>query len=291
MKKIEALKSLYKMFSPCELCPLDCRVNRLKEEVGVCNSGLLVKISNAVLYKGEEPPLTYKNGSGAIFFSNCSLKCVYCQNYQFSQLGAGRIISVRGLASTMLDLESKGAANINFITATHYAPQAMASLQIARERGLKIPAVWNTVGYEKKEVIELLNEFIDIYLPDLRYVNNEDGVKFSFVENYFDITLEALKTMVKSKPIKFDALGRLKQGVIVRYLVFPNKLNDLRIALRILKENFGDEIFISVMTQYVPVYRAKNYEELSRSLTKEEITEVKKIVKVAKIRHGWVQYG
>lgn len=290
MNEIDALSKLYKMLSPCSLCPLDCLKDRLKNEVGVCNSGILMKISSAVLYKGEEPPLSGKFGSGTIFFSNCNLKCVYCQNYNFSQLGRGKYVSVKELSQVMLNLQKKGAANINFVTATHYAPQAVSSLMIAREKGLYIPSVWNSVGYEKVELIRLLNNFIDIYLPDLRYIRNEDGEKYSSVPNYFEITMDALREMVKAKPIKFGNDGLLKQGVIVRYLVFPHRVEDLRIALEILKKEFGDEIFISIMTQYVPVYRANEFKEISTKLSKENIHKIKKIVKESKIKNGWVQY-
>lgn len=290
MTQMEALKELYALLSPCKLCPLECESDRYKRELGVCNADVLMKISNAVLYKGEEPPLSGQFGSGTIFFSYCSLKCVYCQNYHFSQLGSGRIVSVRGLAHIMLELERKGAANINFVTATHYAPQAMAALVLARRMGLKIPAVWNTIGYERVEVIRLLNEFIDIYLPDLRYLNDEDAVLYSNAPNYFKTTLDAIKEMVKAKSIKFGRDGLLKEGVVVRYLVFPNKVSELRQALRILKREFSNNILISIMTQYVPVYRANEFKEISRKLTKEEILEVKKIVKEEGITYGWVQY-
>ena len=291
MDNINLISEFYKMLSHCTLCPLMCNVNRLKGEIGKCNSGTMAKISSPVLYKGEEPPLSGRNGSGAIFFSNCPLRCVYCQNYNFSQYGNGRFVSVKELSNIMLKLEGEGAANINLITATHYIPQAVSALTLARENGLRIPTVWNTVGYENVEVVKILNNFIDIYLPDLRYVNDEDAVKYSEAPNYLHTTLEAIREMVKGKQIKFGKDGLLKEGVVVRYLVFPGKLEDLRIALRTLKKEFEDEIFISVMTQYVPVYRAKEFKELSRKLTKEEINNVKKIVKDEGIKNGWVQYG
>lgn len=290
MSKLDTLKRLYELLSPCNLCPLKCQSKRLQDEIGVCNAGVLMKISHAVLYKGEEPPLSGKFGSGTIFFSNCNLKCVYCQNFNFSQNGAGKIISVKELSQKMIELERSGAANINFVTATHYVPQAMASLYNAKNLGLKIPTVWNTVGYETVELVKLLNEFIDIYLPDLRYIDDADALRYSNAPHYFKTTMEALREMVKAKEIRFGNDGLLRQGVVVRYLVFPNKLDDLRAALRILKKEFGDSIFVSVMTQYVPVYKAKEFKEISRKLTKDEINEVKKIVKEEGIKNGWVQY-
>lgn len=290
MENINLISEFYKMLSPCTLCPLKCNVNRLRGETGKCNSGTVAKISSPVLYKGEEPPLSGRNGSGAIFFSNCPLRCVYCQNYNFSQYGRGRFVSVKELSNIMLQLEADGAANINLITATHYIPQTVSALTLAREHGLNIPAVWNTVGYENVEVIKLLNNFIDIYLPDLRYLNDADAIKYSEAPNYFNTTIEAIREMVRRKQIKFGKDGLLKEGVVVRYLVFPGKLEDLRASLRILKKEFQDGIFISVMTQYVPVYRAKEFKELSRKLTKEEINSVKKIVREEGIKNGWVQY-
>ncbi|MGC9125058.1 MAG: radical SAM protein [Caldisericaceae bacterium] len=263
----------------------------MKGELGACNSGVEIRISSYVLYKGEEPPISGKNGSGAIFFSNCNLKCVYCQNYNFSQLGGGYNISLTKLSSIMLGLQQKGASNINLITATQYLPQAVGALRFARSKGLAIPIVFNTSGYESQSVISLLENFVDIYLVDFRYPLDSLGNRYSGVDSYTTIALSAIREMLRQKPdVKFDAKGIMKEGVVIRILVFPNGLDYLRLSLEILKKEFGKGIYISLMTQYVPVYKSSLYLEISRKLTKDEIRMSIKILRDAGFKNGWVQY-
>lgn len=289
---IKNIEELYSMLSPCGLCPLECNSLRLKGQIGNCNSDLKVKISASVLYPGEEPPLSGRFGSGTIFFSNCNLKCVYCQNYQFSQLGNGKIISINELSKIMLQLQKRGAANINLVTPTQYFPQMAASIYIARKQGLKIPTVLNTSGYEKVEILKKLENFIDIYLTDFRYIDDEKAVKYSGAPNYVNITTEAIKEMLRQKPsIKYNKFGLIKEGVIVRVLVFPGMINDLRLILRHIASKFGHSVYISLLSQYVPVFRASEFPEISRKLTKEEIIESVKILRQEGFKNGWVQYG
>lgn len=291
MIEIEKIRQLYKLISPCYLCPLNCGARRLEGEKGICNSIVIPKISSYTLYKGEEPPLSGQYGSGAIFFSNCNLKCVYCQNYNFSQFNSGMEVSVLRLSDIMIELQSKGASNINLITATHFLPQSIAALRLARQRGLNLPVVWNTSGYESVEILKLLEGFVDIYLPDFRYSSNEKGVKYSGVSFMATFTISAIKEMLKQVGgVSFDSKGVMKKGVVIRMLVFPNGAGELRNILEIIKKEFSTDVFISLMSQYVPVFRAKEFPEIARKLTKEEVLSAIKILRSEGFKNGWVQY-
>ena len=291
MSELEKIRELYKLLSPCYLCPLNCGAKRLKGEQGTCNSQVVPRISSYTLYKGEEPPVSGQNGSGAIFFSNCNLRCVYCQNYNFSQLGKGKDVSVLELSEIMMKLQSMNASNINLITATHFLPQSIAALRLARQKGLSLPIVLNTSGYESLEVLRLLEGFIDIYLSDFRYATDEEGIKYSGVPFVSTFTLSAIKEMLRQVGnITFDSKGIMKKGVIIRILVFPNGIENLRKRLRIIKKEFSTDIYISLMSQYVPVYLAKNFPEINRKLTRLEIMESIKILREEGFRNGWVQY-
>lgn len=291
MNEIEKIKRLYEMLSPCYLCPLRCGVERLKRESGICNSGIVTKISAFTLYKGEEPPLSGRDGSGTIFFSNCNLKCVYCQNFQFSQIGNGRFVSVKELTHIMLSLQEKGASNINLVTPTHYFPPIVASLRLAKSNGLTLPIILNTIGYEDVKVLNLLEGYIDIYLPDFRYIDDQKAIKYSQAPDYVNITTAAIKEMLKQVPeVKFRPNGTMSRGVIIRILLFPDNLQDLRLTLRHIAKEFGKDVYISLMSQYVPVYRAKEFPEISRKLSREEMLEAIKILREEGFKNGWVQY-
>jgi len=289
---LSQIKELYKLLSPCFLCPLNCGAERLEGEYGICGASYKVKISSYTLYKGEEPPLSGVNGSGAIFFSHCNLKCVYCQNFNFSQYGNGHFVSVRELSNIMIELQNRGAANINLITATHYLPQVTAAIKIARCRGLTIPIVYNTSGYESVKVLRLLNGFIDIYLTDFRYAFNEHAVKYSSAPFYKEITREALVEMYRQvRNLKIGKDGIAVKGTIIRLLLFPNGLKELEKILEIIAESIGNQVHISLMSQYVPVYRAREYPEINRKITKEEFLHASHLLRKFGFKNGWVQYG
>ncbi len=291
-QELHQIKKLYELLSPCFLCPLNCGARRLEGERGICNASQRVKISSYTLYKGEEPPLSGVNGSGAIFFSHCNLKCVYCQNFNFSQYGKGYFVSVRELSNIMLDLQSKRAANINLITATHYLPQVTAAIKIARDKGLAIPIVYNTSGYESVRVLRLLNGFVDVYLTDFRYAFNEHAVKYSSAPFYKEIAKEALIEMYKQVGnLKIGKDGTAVKGLIIRLLLFPNRLKELEKILEIISECVGNRVHISLMSQYVPVHRAKEYPEISRKVTKEEFLRASHLLRKFGFTNGWLQYG
>ncbi len=285
------VKSLFNLFSPCYLCPLNCGAKRLKGEKGLCNAGVKVKISSATIYKGEEPPLVGNAGSGAIFFSDCNLRCVYCQNYNFSQKGFGRFISVKELSDVMLGLQENGVANINLVTATHYIPQVVSAVLLAKKRGLSLPIVYNTSGYESVAVLKLLSGIIDIYLTDFRYGSNEWAVKYSNAPSYVEIARSALYEMfVQTGKLKIGKSGLAVKGLIVRYLLFPNGLSELESVLKVVKQTVGTNIYFSLMSQYVPAYRAKEFREIGRKVTKEELLKASYLLRKYGFKNGWVQY-
>lgn len=285
------LKKLYGLLSPCYLCSLNCGAERLNGERGVCGAGVKMKISSATIYKGEEPPLVGKTGSGAIFFSFCNLKCVYCQNYNFSQKGNGHFVSVSELSEIMLHFQEKGVANINLITATHFIPQVASSLILAKEKGLKIPVVYNTSGYESVSVLKLLSSLVDIYLTDFRYGTNEWAVKYSAAPFYTEIAKSALKEMFRQTGnLKLGESGIAKRGTIVRLLIFPEGLAELELSLKFIKESVGAGVYISLMSQYVPVYKAKNYPPLNRKITKQELLKASYLLRKYGFKNGWIQY-
>ncbi len=291
MNEFERLKKLYELISPCKLCPLNCNSERLKNQLGICNANLRVKISASVLYPGEEPPLSGQYGSGTIFFSFCNLKCVYCQNFQFSQLGNGRFVSVLELSKLMLDLQTKGASNINLVTPTHYFPQVASALLFAKNYGLSVPVVLNTSGYESVEVLRLMEGLIDIFLTDFRYIDDEKAVKYSSAPNYVSVATNAVKEMLRQIPeVRYSDKGIMIKGVVIRILVFPNGLNDVKLTLSHIASEFGKDVHISLMSQYIPVYKAKDFSEISRKLTKYEILQSVKVLKEQGFKNGWVQY-
>lgn len=276
--------------SSCTICPHNCKVNRNNGQIGRCRSGNKVKIALASVHNYEEPCISGKNGSGTIFFSNCNLSCIYCQNYKISQLGKGYELSVEELANIMLEQQEKGVNNINLVTPTMYAYQIIEAIKIARKNGLNIPIVYNTNGYENVKTIQDLNGYIDIYLPDLKYYSNELSKKYSKVDNYFKYTTEAIKEMYRQVgcPV-FDEKGIIQKGLIIRHLVLPNHLQNSKHILKWIKENMPEDTYVSVMAQYFPTYKAKEDELINRKLTKKEYKEIEEFLYTLDLRNGYMQ--
>lgn len=274
----------------CTLCPHQCGVNRSKGKLGRCKASDKVKIALYSTHDFEEPCISGKKGSGTVFFSNCNLNCIYCQNYEISQLGKGKEISIEELANIFLKQQEKDVENINLVTPTSYVPQIIEAIKIAKSKGLKLPIVYNTNGYEKIETLKMLDGFVDVYLPDFKYFNSELGKKYSKVENYFEITNKAIKEMVKQvgKP-KINEEEILEKGVLIRHLVLPNQIEDSKKVLKWIKENFKDEVLVSIMAQYFPTYLAKETKELNRKLTKKEWKEIENYVEQLDIKRGYIQ--
>ncbi len=262
------------LFNECKLCPRECKVNRNKKEIGYCKATNKIKIGGYHLHMWEEPIITGKKGSGTIFFSHCNLGCIYCQNYDISLNSAGEEISIERLSSIMLELQDKGASNINLVTPTHYAPLIKESIIIAKEKGLNIPIVYNTSGYENKETIKLLKGLIDIYLPDFKYYDNNLGIKYSKVNNYFEHASLSLEEMYqKIGKYKYDKGGNLVKGIIVRHLVLPGHVEDSKKIIKYLYCKYHNNIIYSIMNQYTPV-RKLNIQSLNRRVSKEEYNDL-----------------
>ena len=274
----------------CSICPHNCQVNRLEGKIGRCKATDNVKIALYSIHRFEEPCISGKNGSGTVFFSNCNLQCQFCQNYEISQLGRGKEISIQELANIFLEQQKRKAQNINLVTPTSYVVQIIEALKIAKQKGLKIPIVYNTNGYETVDTIKLLNGYIDIYLPDLKYSDNKLAKEFSNINNYFEIATNAIKEMYNQvgAPI-FDEQGNMKKGVIIRHLALPNHIENTKEVLKWISSNLPKEIYVSVMAQYFPTYKAKENPKLNRKLTKEEWQEVLDYIEEVGIENGYVQ--
>ena len=276
----------------CELCPRRCGANRLAGKNGFCGGGKEVKVARAALHFWEEPCISGEEGSGTVFFSGCTMRCVFCQNREISRGEAGKLVSIERLAEIFLELQKKGANNINLVTPMHYAPQITAALDIARKNGLSLPIVWNTGGWELPESIEAVKNYSDIWLTDFKYFDNSLAEKFSNAKNYFENASASLKKMLEQtgEPV-FDDDGMMKKGIIVRHLVLPGHTDDSKKVLRWLWENFGDKIWISIMNQYTPLCSEEKFPELSRKVTDEEYDEVVDFAVSLGIENAFVQDG
>ena len=245
----------------------------------------------ASVHHYEEPCISGKNGSGTVFFSNCNLNCIYCQNYEISQQGKGKEVTIEQLVQIFLDEQAKGVNNINLVTPSMYAYQIIEAIKMARQKGLKLPIIYNTNGYEKVETLKQLEGYIDIYLPDLKYYSNELSQKYSKVNNYFEIATKAIKEMIRQVGVPvLNEDGIIQKGVIVRHLVLPNHLQNSKHILKWIEQNLPKEVFVSVMAQYFPTYKAKQSELLNRKLTKKEYKEIENYLYTLDLGNGYIQY-
>ncbi|MEG1003496.1 MAG: radical SAM protein [Clostridium sp.] len=255
------------MLSNCNLCIRNCGVNRLNGEIGACNSTDKVKASKAYLHMWEEPPISLSNGSGTVFFSNCNFRCVFCQNHEISQENTGAFITNDELSNIFLKLQSKGANNINLVTPTHYVPQIIEALKISKANGLTIPILYNTNGYDSLDTIKALKGYIDVYLPDFKYFNDKYAIKYSKAPGYKDNLINILNEMYDQVGInKFDEDGKMIKGLIIRHLMLPGLLFDSKKIIDTIYSRFGDNVYISIMNQYTPMFNAFKYKELSKPL-------------------------
>ena len=279
---------MYEELIECKICPNNCKVNRIDGKLGMCKANDKVKIALASLHYFEEPCISGDKGSGTVFFSNCNLRCKFCQNYEISHLGNGKEISIEELANTFLDLQEKKANNINLVTPTIYAYQIIEALKIAKKKGLKIPVVYNSNGYESIDTLKALEGYIDVYLPDLKYYYNDIALKYSGIKGYFKNATKAIKEMYRQVGYpKFDEEGMIQKGLIIRHLVLPNQIDNSKKVLEWIKDNIDERVYISIMAQYFPCYEAKNIDELNRKLSKEEYEEIEEFV--YKLRYSkWV---
>ena len=277
------------MLEKCTICPHKCGIDRTKQP-GRCKSTDKIKIALYSTHNFEEPCISGENGSGTIFFSNCNMNCIYCQNYEISQLENGKEISVEELADIMVKQQEKGVENINLVTPTSYALHIIEAIKIAKNKGLQIPIIYNTNGYENVETLKLLEGYIDIYLPDLKYYFNELGENYSKVKNYFEVATKAIKEMYRQvgEP-QLDENGIMQKGIMIRHLVLPNNIENSKQVLKWIKENIDSNVYVSVMAQYFPTFKAKNVDELSRKLTKQEYEEIENYLYDLELENGYIQ--
>lgn len=277
------------LLEKCTICPHNCGINRTNNQIGRCKSKDTVKIALYSIHNFEEPCISGKKGSGTVFFSNCNMNCVFCQNYEISQQGKGKEITIEELAEIFIKQQEKDVENINLVTPTSYVPQIIESIKIARNKGLKLPIVYNTNGYEKVETLKMLEGYVDIYLPDFKYSDNELAKRLSKVDNYFEIATQALTEMYKQTgKAVFDDRGIMQKGMIIRHLVLPNQILNSRRVLKWINENMHD-VYVSVMAQYFPTYKAKNIEDINRKLTKEEYEQIENYLYRLDLENGYIQ--
>lgn len=275
----------------CSLCPRMCNIDR-EVTTGYCGVKNTLRVARAALHFWEEPCISGEEGSGAVFFTGCNLRCVFCQNYQIARAEQGKEITVERLSEIFLELQEKKANNINLVTATHYVPQVVEALKMAKSQGLHIPVVYNCGGYETVETLKLLEGLVDIYLPDFKYVDSERAKRYSHAENYPEAAKTALAEMVRQQPrAEFDERGMMKKGVIVRHLMLPGGIKDSKAVVKYLYETYGNQIFVSLMNQYTPLPHVTDYPEINRKLKKFEYDRLVDYAIALGVENGFIQEG
>ena len=282
------ITSLKKILKECSLCPRKCGIDRLKGEVGICQGGAELMVSSASSHFGEEPPLVGSHGSGTIFLTHCNLRCVFCQNYDISHLGVGRITSSSDMAGVMLRLQRIGCHNINFVSPTHFVPQIVASLPEAIDSGLKVPLVFNCGGYESLEVIRLLSGIIDIYMPDVKYSDGRIAKRYSEAPDYPEVVKEVLLEMYHQVgDLKVDTDGIAESGLLIRHLVMPEDLSGTKDLMDFIAQRISKNSYVNIMAQYRPMYKANDFQELRRRITAMEYLTAKNFAKKAGLHRGF----
>jgi putative pyruvate formate lyase activating enzyme len=287
---LQRIRAAWQRLKSCDLCPHDCRVNRLVGETGICRSGALPKIASANVHRGEEPPISGSRGSGTIFFSNCNLSCRFCQNFPISQFGNGEELSIRELAGKMLKLQRQRVHNINLVTPSHFLPQFMAALYMAVKEGFSLPVVWNSNGYEKVDALQLLDGIVDIFLPDMKYADDAPARALSGAPDYPRINRLAVREMLRQVGhLQVDEGEIGTRGLIVRHLVLPNHLAGSVETLPWIGENLGEATHVALMSQYFPAHMAGTTPGIERPLTAHEYDAAVAALEEAGLECGWVQ--
>ena len=279
----------------CHICPRECGADRENGQLGVCGATNKIYVARAALHMWEEPCISGKEGSGAVFFTGCPLGCLYCQNYEISRGRkgkGGKELTTAELADTFVRLQDEGANNINLVTPTHYSYQIIEALNIARVKGLRIPIVYNCSGYEKKETLEALEGYVDIYLTDFKYMNRELASAYSRAENYVDVAKIAVDEMVRQCPnVMFNENGIMQKGVIVRNLLLPGNVKNSKDVVKYIYDKYGDNVFLSIMNQYTPLEQVKEMNPLNRKVTKREYNRLIEYVLELGAKNVFIQEG
>lgn len=280
------------LLNDCTLCPRNCHADRTGGQKGYCRETDKLVVARGALHMWEEPCISGTRGSGTVFFGGCSLGCVYCQNHNISKGTAGKVISTERLTEIFTELQAKGAHNINLVTPGHYVPQIIKAVSISRNKGLNIPIVYNTGGYEKTETLKLLDGIVDIYLPDLKYMDENISKKYSNCDDYFSYASAAINEMcAQAGEPEFDKNGIMTKGVIVRHMLLPGYLNDSKNIIKYLHDTFGNKIYISIMNQYTPLEHVAVYPEINRKVTDEEYDSLIDYAVSIGVENGFIQEG
>lgn len=279
-------------YENCLLCPRKCGINRAIGQTGVCGVSAEIRVARAALHYWEEPCISGKKGSGAVFFSGCSLHCVFCQNREISDGKAGKVISKERLSDIFIELAGKGANNINLVTPGQYIPDIVWAVNDARSRGMKLPIVYNTSGYENVTELKLLDGIVDVYLPDFKYMDSALSAKYSRAKDYPSVAKQAISEMVRQQPrvVIDDATGLIQKGVIVRQLLLPGHVNDAKAILKYLHDTYQDSIYISMMSQFTPI-ALKDYPEINRTVTRREYERLIDYAIKIGITNAFIQEG
>ena len=279
-------------YENCLLCPRKCGINRSTGQTGVCGVSSEIKVARAALHYWEEPCISGKRGSGAVFFSGCSLHCVFCQNREISDGKEGKVISKERLSDIFIELAGKGANNINLVTPGQYIPDIVWAVNDAKSRGMKLPIIYNTSGYENVTELKLLEGIVDVYLPDFKYMDSTLSARYSRAKDYPSVAKQALSEMVRQQPdvVIDDATGLIQKGVIVRQLLLPGHVNDAKAVLKYLYDTYHDHVYISMMSQFTPI-ALKDYPEINRTVTKREYERLVNYALEKGITNAFIQEG
>ena len=279
-------------YENCLLCPRKCGINRRTGQTGVCGVSSEIKVARAALHYWEEPCISGKKGSGAVFFSGCSLHCVFCQNREISDGKAGKVISKERLSDIFMELAVKGANNINLVTPGQYIPDIVWAVNDAKSRGMKLPIIYNTSGYENVTELKLLEGIVDVYLPDFKYMDSTLSARYSRAKDYPSVAKQALSEMVRQQPdvVIDDATGLIQKGVIVRQLLLPGHVNDAKAVLKYLYDTYHDHVYISMMSQFTPI-ALKDYPEINRTVTRREYERLVDYAIEIGITNAFIQEG
>jgi len=285
----DKIKKAYKILESCKLCPRKCGVDRLKGEVGFCKAGLEPMVSSSHAHFGEEPPISGSRGSGTVFFTHCSLRCVFCQNYPISQNAQGVINHIEGLSAIMLDLQKQGCHNINLVTPSHYMAQILEAIALAKKKGLNIPLVYNCGGYESLEALSILDGVIDIYMPDMKYSDSGASERYSCAPDYFEVSKKAVKEMYRQVGDLKIHKGIAKKGLLIRHLVLPEALSGSEAIFDFIVRELSPKTYVNIMAQYYPCHLAYRFPELSRRITHREYMDALRLARKKDLSVGFRQ--
>jgi len=284
----QRVRVLQEFLQECRLCPRECRINRLDGEIGYCGARSELMVSSAFPHMGEEPPLVGNHGSGTIFLTHCNLRCIFCQNYDISHLGRGEQITPFDMARAMMKLQEMGCHNINFVTPSHYASQIVSSLSEAIEMGLHLPIVYNCSGYESIEVIRLLEGIVDIYMPDIKFMDEEYSKRYSNAPDYPEVVKKVLKEMHRQVgDLTMNSRGIAQRGLLIRHLLMPGGVASSESVLKFISEEISVHTYVNIMDQYRPEYRAHEYAEISRRITHKEYLDAIQLARSFRLHRGF----